>query len=148
MSDSDRASNRGTNARKSDRPRKGKDQAEREELSLTRSLRKGNSKRTGSPRVPGEPTAEAEATPEGEGSKPKSQSSDRGQIRVGEPGSRPTARGAQWREPRIPQNPQPQRGTPGKRALAAAGRKAELPTEALTPASRKEGRVRKTTPDP
>ena len=49
MSDSDRASNRGTNARKSDRPRKGKDQAEREELSLTRSLREGNSKRTGSP---------------------------------------------------------------------------------------------------
>ena len=35
MSDSDRASNRGTNARKGDRPRKGKDQAEREELSLT-----------------------------------------------------------------------------------------------------------------
>ena len=34
----------------------GEDQAEREELSLTRSLREGNSKRTGSPRVPGEPT--------------------------------------------------------------------------------------------
>ena len=30
VSDSDRASNRGTNARKSDRPQKGKDQAERE----------------------------------------------------------------------------------------------------------------------
>ena len=56
VSDSDMASNRGTNARKRDRPRKGKDQAEREELSLTRSLREGNSKRTGSPRVPGEPT--------------------------------------------------------------------------------------------
>ena len=41
MSDSDRASNRGTNARKGDRPRKGKDQAEREELSLTHSLREG-----------------------------------------------------------------------------------------------------------
>ena len=41
MSDSDRASNRGTNARKSDRPQKGKDQAEREELSLTRSLMEG-----------------------------------------------------------------------------------------------------------
>ena len=56
VSDSDRASNRGTNTRKRDRPRKGKDQAEREELSLTRSLREGNSKRTGSPRAPGEPT--------------------------------------------------------------------------------------------
>ena len=41
MSDSDRASDRGTNARKSDRPRKGKDQAEREELSPTRSLMEG-----------------------------------------------------------------------------------------------------------
>ena len=41
MSDSDRASNRGTNARKSDRPRKGKDQAEKEELALTRSLMEG-----------------------------------------------------------------------------------------------------------
>ena len=46
MSDSDRASNRGTNTRKGDRPWKGKDQAEREELSLTRSLKEGNSKRT------------------------------------------------------------------------------------------------------
>ena len=46
-----------------------------------------------------------------------------------------------------PQNPQPQRGTPGKRAQAAAGRKAEQPTEVPTPAGRKEGRVRKTTPD-
>ena len=50
VSDSDMASNRGTNERKRDRPQKGKDQAEREEPSLTRSLREGNSKRTGSPR--------------------------------------------------------------------------------------------------
>ena len=148
MSDSDRASNRGTNARKSDRPQKGKDQAEREELSLTRSHREGNSKRTGSPRAPEEPTEEAEASPEGEFSKPKRQPADRSQSRVGEPGSRPIVRGAQWREPRIPQNPQPQRGTSGKRDPAAAGRKAEPPTEAPTTAGRKEGRVRKTTPDP
>ena len=40
---------------KGDRPLKGKDQAEREELSLTRCLREGNSKRTGSPRAPREP---------------------------------------------------------------------------------------------
>ena len=56
MSDSDMAPNRVTKARKRDRSRKGKDQAEREEPSLTRSLREGNSKRTGSPRAPGEPT--------------------------------------------------------------------------------------------
>ena len=41
-----------------------------------------------------------------------------------------------------------ERGTPGKRAQAAAGRKAEQPTEAPTPAGRKEGRVRKTSPHP
>ena len=91
---------------------------------------------------------EAEASHEGEFSKPKRQPADRSQSRVGEPGSRPTVRGAQWREPRIPQNPQPQRGTPGKRAPAAAGRKAEPLTEAPTPAGRKEGRVRKTAPNP
>ena len=91
---------------------------------------------------------EAEASPEGEVPKPKLQPADRRQSRVGEPGSRPTVRGTQWREPRIPQNPQPQRGKPEKRALAAAGHKAEPPTKAPTPASRKDGRVRKTTPDP
>ena len=148
MSDSDRASNRGTNARKSNRPRKGKDQAEREELSLTRSLREGTASAPAAPGFQENRQEEAEASPEGEGSQPKRQSADRGQSRVGEPGSRPTVRGAQWREPRIPQNPQLQRGTPEKRAIAAAGRKAEPPTEAPTPAGRKEGRVRKTTPDP
>ena len=91
MSDSDMASNRRTNARKSYRPRKGKDQAEREELPLTASA----------PAAPGcqeNRPSEAEAIPEGEGSKPKRQSADRGQSRLGEPGSRPTARGAQRRE--------------------------------------------------
>ena len=41
---------------KGDRPLKGKDQAEREELSLTRCHREGNSKRTSSPRAPREPS--------------------------------------------------------------------------------------------
>ena len=41
---------------KGDRPLKGKDQAEREELSLTRCLREGNNKRTGSTRAPREPS--------------------------------------------------------------------------------------------
>ena len=90
---------------------------------------------------------EAKAPPEGEVSKPKRQPADRRQSSVGEPGSWPMVRGAQWREPRIPPNTQPQRGTPGKRAPAAGGRKAEPPTEAPTPAGRKEGRVLKTTPD-
>ena len=39
---------------KGDRPLKGKDQAEREELSPTRCLREGHSKRSGSPRAPRE----------------------------------------------------------------------------------------------
>ena len=92
------ASNRGTNARKSYRPRKGKDQAEREELSLTRSLREGTASAPAAPGCQENRPSEAEATPEGEGSKPKRQSADRGQSQLGEPGSRPTARGAQRRE--------------------------------------------------
>ena len=98
MSDSDMASNRGTNARKRYRPRKGKDQAEREELSLTRSLREGTASAPAAPGCQENRPSEAEATPEGEGSKPKRQSADRGQSRLGEPGSRPMARGAQRRE--------------------------------------------------
>ena len=80
---------------------------------------------------------EAEASPEGEEPKPKRQLADRRQSRAGGPGSRPTVKGAQWREPRTSQNPQLQRGPPGKRAPAAAGRKAEPPTEAQTLAGRK-----------
>ena len=70
MSDSNMTSNGGTNARKSYRPQKGKDQAEREELSLTRSLREGTASAPAAPWCQ-ENRAEAEATPEGEGSKPK-----------------------------------------------------------------------------
>ena len=97
MSDSDRASNRGTNARKSYRPRKGKDLAEREELSLTRSLKEGTASAPAAPGCQENRPSEVEATPEGEGSMPKRQSADRGQSRYSEPG-RPTARGAQRRE--------------------------------------------------
>ena len=68
MSDSDMASNRGTNARKSDRPRKGKDQAEREELSLTHSLREGTASAPAAPGCQENRPSEAEAIPEGEGS--------------------------------------------------------------------------------
>ena len=94
MSDSDRASHRGTNARKSYRPRKGRDQAEREELSLTRSLREGTASTPAAPGCQENRPSEAEATPEGEGSQPKRQFADKGQSRLGEPGSRPTVRGA------------------------------------------------------
>ena len=65
---------------KNHRPRKGKDQAEREELLLTRSLREGTAS---APAVPGcqeNRPSEAEATPEGEGSKPKRQSADRDRV--------------------------------------------------------------------
>ena len=98
MSDSDMASNRGINSRKSYRPLKGKDQAEREELSLTCSLREGTASAPAAPGCQENRPSEAEATPEGEGSKPKRQSADRGQSRLGEPGSRPMGRGAQRRE--------------------------------------------------
>ena len=81
MSDSNMTSNRGTNARKSYRARKGKDQAEREELSLTRSLREGTASAPATPWCQENQPSEAEATPEGEGSKPKRQTADRGQSR-------------------------------------------------------------------
>ena len=60
VSDSDRATNWGTNARKVADPRRGrtkqrgKDQAEREELSQTRCRREGHSKSAGSPKAPRE----------------------------------------------------------------------------------------------
>ena len=80
--------------------------------------------------------AEAEASPEGEVSKHKRQPADRRQCRAGGPGSGPTVRGAQWRDPITSEDPQLQRGPPGKKAPAAAGRKEEPPTEALTPSGR------------
>ena len=133
---------------KGDRPLKRKDQAEREELSLTRCLRRVTAS---APAVPGHQEnrqEEAEASPKGEVSKPKRQPADRRQSRSGGPGSGPTVRGAQWREPRTFQNPQPQRGPPGKRAPAAVGSKAEPPTKAPTPTGRNEGRVPKTPQTP
>ena len=80
--------------------------------------------------------AEAEASPEGEVSKHKRQPADRRQCRAGGPGSGPTVRGAQRRDPITSEDPQLQRGPPRKKAPAAAGRKEEPPTEALTPAGR------------
>ena len=78
---------------KSHRPRKGKDQAEREELLLTRSHREGTARAPAAPGCQENRPSEAEATPEGEGSKPKRQSADRGQSRLGEPGSKTYGQG-------------------------------------------------------
>ena len=84
---------------KGDRSPKGKDQAEREELSQTRCRSEGHSKRTGSPRAPRESSGRGRASPEGEVSKHKRQPADRRQCRAGGPGSGPTVRGAQRRDP-------------------------------------------------
>ena len=92
---------------KGDRPLKGKDQAEREELSPTRSRRRITASAPAAAGRQENLRAEAEGSPEGEGSKPKKQPADRRQRRAGGPGSGPTTRGAQWRETRTPpQDPQ------------------------------------------
>ena len=104
VSDSDRASNRGTNARKEADPRRGRIKQ-----------RGKNSRRLAASgrvtvRAPAAPVrqekrqAKAEASPEGEDFQPKRQPADRRQSRAGGPGSRPAIRGAQWREPRTSQD--------------------------------------------
>ena len=91
---------------KGDRPLKGKDQAAREELLLTRSCRRITARAPAATGRQENLQAEAKGSPEGEGSKPKKQPADRRQSRAGGPGSGPTARGAQWREPTPPPPPQ------------------------------------------
>ena len=137
VSDSDRASNWGTNARKVTDPWRGRT---KQRGKNSHRLAAAGRVTASAPAAPGRQEnrqAEAEASPEGEVSKLKRQPADRRQSRSGGPGSRPMARGAQWREPRTSQDLQLQWGPPGKRAPAAAGRKAEPPTEAQTPAGRK-----------
>ena len=65
---------------------------------------------------------EAEAQPEGDISKHKRQPADRSKRSAGGLGSVYTVREEQWRDPRTPEDTQPQRGPPGKNAPAAAGR--------------------------
>ena len=91
---------------KGDRPLKGKDQAEREEPTPTRSPGRMTASAPAATGRQENRQAEAEASPEGEGRKPKKQPADRRQSRAGGPGSGPTARGAQWREPRTSHDPQ------------------------------------------
>ena len=78
----------------------------------------------------------AEAEPEGDISKYKRQPADMRKCSAGGLVSISTVREAQWRDPRTSEDTQPQRGQPGKNAPAAAGRKEEPPTEALTPSGR------------
>ena len=66
--------------------------------------------------------AEAEAQPEGDISKHKRQPADRKKGSAGGPGIVPTVREEQWRDPITPEDTQPQRGPPIKKALADAGR--------------------------
>ena len=117
---------------KGDRPLKGKDQAERQAPAgrITASAPAATGRQENR-------QAEAEASPEREGSKPKKQPADRRQSRAGGPGSGPTARGAQWREPRTFQDLQLQWGPPSKRVPAAAGRKPSHRPRYKTPAGRK-----------
>ena len=122
MSDSDK----GTNARKSYRPRKGKDQAEREELSLTRSLREGTAS------APAAPGCQERRKPHPKEKAPSLKGNLQTGDKVGHVNLEADLRLGVHK---------------GERAQAAAGRKAEQPTEAPTPAGKKEGRVRKTTPD-
>ena len=92
--------------------------------------------------------AEAEAKPEGEFSKHKRQPADRRKCSAGGLVSISTVRKTQWRDPITSEDMQPQQGQPGKKAPAAAGRKEEPPTEALTLSSRIYGKAPTTTPDP
>ena len=81
------------------------------------------------------PQAGGKAHPEGYRAKHKRQPADGSKGKAGGHGSVPTGREEQWRDPRTPEDPQPQLGPPGKEAQAAAGRKEEPPREAQTPRS-------------
>ena len=145
MSDSDRAFNRGTNARKSDRPRKGKNQAEREELSLTRSLMEGKqqvhrqpqgARRTNRKRRKPHPKEKSPSLKDnlptgGRTGQVNLEADLRSGEHNGENQESPKTRS--HREVHLEIGHQRQQGC-----------KAEPPT----PAGRKEVRVRKTTPDP
>ena len=78
----------------------------------------------------------AKAEPEGDISKHKRQPADMKKCSAGGLVSVSTVGEAQWRDPRTSEDMQPQRGQPGKNVPAAAGRKEEPPTEALTPSGR------------
>ena len=135
-SDSDRASNWETNARKATDPWRGRT---KQRGKNPRRLAAAGRITASAPAATGRQEnlqAEAEASPEGEGSKPK-KLADRRQSRAGGPGSGPTNKGAQWREPRTPQDLQLQWGPTGKRASAAAGRKLSHRPSNKTPSGRK-----------
>ena len=136
-SDSDRASNWGTNVRKVTDPWRGRTKQRGKNPRRLAAAGRITASALAATGRQENLQAEAEAAPEGEGSKPKKQLADRRQSRAGGPGSGPTNRGAQWREPRTPQDPQLQWGPTGKRAPTAAGRKLSHRPRNKTPAGRK-----------
>ena len=99
-----------------------KNQGERLEISQTRGCSAGHSKRAGSHRVRREPQAVGEAHPEGYRTKRKRQPADGSKCNAGGHVSVPSVREEQGRDPRTPEDSQPQRGPPGKEELSAAGR--------------------------
>ena len=103
-------------------PLKGKNQLERLELSQTRGRSEGHSKRAGSHRAPRESSGRGRSPTRRRNSKHKRQPADRMKCSAGGPGIVPMVREEQWRDPRTPKDMQPQRGPPGKKAPAVAGR--------------------------
>ena len=97
VSDSDRASNWGTNARKVTDPWRGRTKQRGKNSRRLAAAGRVTASAPAAPRRQENRQAEAEASPEGEVSKPKRQPADRRQSRAGGPGSGPTVRGAQWR---------------------------------------------------
>ena len=102
-------------------PLKGKNQLERLELSQTRGCIEGHSKRASSHRPQRESSGRCRSPSRRRYSKHKRQPADRRKCSAGGLGSVPTVREEQWRDPRTPEDTQPQRGPPGKNAPAAAG---------------------------
>ena len=103
-------------------PLKGKNQLERLELSQTRGRSEGHSKRASSHRAQRESSGRGRSPSRRIFSKHKRQPADRRKCSAGGLGSIPTCREEQWRDPRTPEDTQPQRGPPGKNAPVAAGR--------------------------
>ena len=147
VSDSDRASNWGTNARKVTDPWRGRTK-QRGKNSPTRSRREDHSKRTSSHKSPRESSGRGRSLTRRRRLQapplppPKKKPADRRQSRAGGPGSGPTARGAQWRAPRTSQDQQHQWGPPGKRAQA------EPPIEVQNPSRQKVGQGTQDNPRP
>ena len=132
---------------KGDRPLKGKDQAEREELSPTRSRRDDHSKRTGSHRSPRESSGRGRSLTRRRRLQAQKNNLLTGR-RAGGPGSGPTARGAQWREPRTPPRPAASVRTTREEGASGCRAQAEPPAEEQNPSRQKVGQGTQDNPRP